>query len=161
MGREPGVHGRDARVQLRPVTAREYAGHDDERLRRLLPALLDDGLDARRHGRGALFGRFEIRQVVSRAGLHDEDFRRHSRELAVVETAKECHLRAVAAPAEVRGVPAEERFLETTEQVRVIECAPPSRDRVADEVDVDDAGAGLSYELRVRELRIRVRARLR
>src|SRR5207237_7362651 len=97
---------------------------------------------------------------VVRAGENDDDLRVDAIELSVLD-APEYVLDAVAPPAEVGGVPAEEVRVPVREILRIVRCAPAPRDRVALEVQVDGALRAFSKQLLVREHRVRIRPRRR
>jgi len=76
-------------------------------------------------------------------------------QLAVLKPPEDV-LRAIAAPAEVRGVPAEEVGRPVRQELRVVGGAPAAHDRIAGKVDVDFALLRLRQQLRVRDRRVLV-----
>ena len=96
---------------------------------------------------------------VVRAGEHDDHFGVNALELAVLHPPQNV-LRSVGAPAEIPGIPAEEVLAPVREQVGVLGVAgsPATDDRVAEEINVDPAGASLGQQLLVSKLRVGVAA---
>src|SRR5262245_34494154 len=82
----------------------------------------------------------------------------HVVQLAAFE-APEDVLDGIAAPAEIRGVPAEKVALPVRQELRIVQCAPAAGDGIALEVDVDAALPRFLEQLLMGDLGIPVHPR--
>jgi len=123
--RQVPVHLLNAGPGAGIVVARKHARHDHNSLGSVRTTELDNRLDAAREiGNAGVVERVAVDVVRTR--LHDEHLRRNSVELAVREPPEHV-LRAIAAPREVRRMPAVEAFTPVREELRIIGRAPPPR----------------------------------
>ncbi|HEX9365523.1 MAG TPA: hypothetical protein VF921_02790 [Vicinamibacterales bacterium] len=144
---EVGVDGLDLRENSQVVIAGKDAGQDNRRRRRFPPNGVNDPRKAagdRRNLRVAA----RPRPDVVRAGQDHDDLRVDAVQLSVLEPPEHV-LNLVRAPAEVRGIPAEEIRLPVREVGRIVDRAPAAHDRVADEIDVDAALLRFVEQLRM------------
>lgn len=149
-GVDAGASGNDGRV-IRWQDAHE----DDLRRRGLEPAGVEETLHAELEV-GDLRVVERAGDVVG-AGEDHDDARVDAIEFAVLR-APEDVLEAVGAPREVTGVPAGERGVPVREESGVVGRTPAAGDRVADEIQIDAALAGLREQLLVREGGVRIGA---
>ena len=146
----------DGRHHRGVVVAREDGGQDDRRRGRLLPASVDDRLEAPGDvGHLGLVAGL-LADVVG-AGEEHDDLRVDAVQLAVLQAPQDV-LRPIPAPAEVAGIPAVEGLLPMGQEVRVVEGAPATGDGVAQEVEIDAAALRLGQELLVGEVGVAVGA---
>ena len=147
----------DRRDDRHVVVSRKEGGENDDGARSLLLADVYKGLQPACDVLHLGLAAGNCSDVVD-AREHHDDFWVNFIEFPVLQTPQHV-FDQVSAPAEIGRVPAEEICVPVREQFRVVGRAPPPRDRVADEINVNAPFPGFFDQLLVGNLRIPVGSR--